>query len=88
VERNLPSRANLGLTAVKTIFLVIAALVVQSPAARIEFALLGIEATLLMPIGALALVLAPTVIRRLAIHGSADPLQNITRVLSAGWEPT
>src|SRR5437762_6524519 len=40
---------------------------------------------LLVPIGPLALMLTPTVVRRgrrrLAIHGSADPLQYITRAL-------
>src|SRR5947207_646058 len=40
---------------------------------------------LLVPIGPLALMLTPTVVRRgrrrLAIHGSADPLQYITRTL-------
>src|SRR5204862_7414180 len=48
-------------------------------------ALFFVEAMLLVPISPLALTLTPTILRRrwrrLAIHGSADPLQNITRAL-------
>src|SRR5437868_3192772 len=75
----------LGSAAIKAVFLVEAALVLQRPAARVEVALLFIEPMLLVPIGPLALMLTPTILRRrrrrLAIHGSADPLQNITRAL-------
>jgi hypothetical protein len=80
-----PIALALGLAPVETVLLVKPALVTQSSAARIEIALLGIETTLLVPIGSVALVLAPTVLRRwrrpLAGHSSADALQDITRIL-------
>jgi len=74
----------LGSAAVKAVFLIEAALLVQPPAPRVEIALLFIEAMLLVPIGPLAFVLAPISVavrgrRRLAIQGSADPLHNIAR---------
>ena len=58
--------------AVEAVLLVEPALVVHCPAARIEIALLGIETTLLMPIGPLALLVAP--IMRVARRRSRFPV--------------
>src|SRR6516164_6509884 len=69
----------------KSHVLVETAIVVQRPTTRVEVALFGIEAMLLMPISPLTLTFAPPVVgrgrRRLAIHGSTDPLQDIARTL-------
>src|SRR5947209_6106296 len=54
----------------------------QSPPARIEVALLGIEPALLVTIGPLALAVPRIGVavggRRLATQGSTDPLHNIS----------
>src|SRR5437868_10186412 len=52
-----PLARALGSAAIKAVFLVVASLVVQRPAARIERALFFVEAMLLVPISPLALTL-------------------------------
>src|SRR5271165_1850384 len=84
-ERKSPQPSRHRSAAVKAVVLVEAAIVVKGAAACIEVALLGIEPMLLVPIRPFTLILAPSIVRwgrrRFTIHGSADPLQDITRAL-------
>jgi len=88
-RQSLPSRVRSS-AAVKTVFLVVPALVVQGPAARIESTLVGIEPMLLMPMRPPPFVLAPVIItmNRLTVHLPADVPQHITRRLSVHWQGT
>src|SRR5882724_11630827 len=80
-----PAVEHARLAAVKAVFLVVMALVVQRPAANVKLALLGIETALLATISPLALLIAPVIGaisgRRLAIHRPADPLYDVARSL-------
>src|SRR6185437_8404816 len=79
------------LAAVEPVLLVEATLIMQGAAPRVEIALLGVEPMPFVPIRPLALAVAPIAIGaigRLTVHGSADPLHDITRRLRARRQHT